>query len=368
MELISPSELESFLTRIQLVDVRAPIEFADGYIPGSVNLPILNDDERAQVGTTYKQEGPDAAKALGYSLVSGPVKEERIAAWISFLKQNPDSLITCFRGGLRSQITQAWCHEAGLTRARVQGGYKALRHLLLERGELFFKSQRLLVVSGATGSGKTRSLQKLLKSPQAFALDLEELANHRGSAFGNRPGGQPNQTQFENEFVIQSWRCHGGKLQNDLFQIPMAVEDESRMIGKNVLPESFFLSLRASPVVLMEESVSQRAQNIFEDYIQDVPDGLKLKLFTDFKKSTSNISKKLGGARAQEILQMIGDCESAYLQNETLEGNQAWIEKLLLWYYDPLYSKSFQTRNPKVLFRGPPSEVMEFVSGQCLRP
>ncbi|PTT62477.1 tRNA 2-selenouridine(34) synthase MnmH, partial [Pseudomonas sp. HMWF007] len=122
-----------FLNDRPLMDARAPVEFHKGAFPGVINLPLMNDIERQRIGTCYKQHGQQAAIELGHQLVSGTVKAERIQAWADFARAHPDGLIYCFRGGLRSQITQQWLHdEAGIDYPRVGGGYKAMRTFLID--------------------------------------------------------------------------------------------------------------------------------------------------------------------------------------------------------------------------------------------
>ncbi|MDC6679308.1 rhodanese-like domain-containing protein, partial [Leclercia adecarboxylata] len=132
-----------------LIDVRAPVEFAQGALPGAVNLPLMNDEERHQVGIAYKQQGQAAAIALGERLVSGDIKQARINAWQAYLTEHPDALIYCFRGGLRSQIAQQWLDETGASRPRLQGGWKAMRQALCARIESA-ALQPMLVVAGLT--------------------------------------------------------------------------------------------------------------------------------------------------------------------------------------------------------------------------
>jgi tRNA 2-selenouridine synthase len=121
-----------FFEDTPLIDVRAPVEFATGSLPNSVNLPILNDEERALIGTTYKTQGRETAIQLGHQLISGDVKEQRLQAWRSYIDLHPHAVIYCFRGGLRSQITQQWLKEAGIQRPLITGGYKAVRSFIIE--------------------------------------------------------------------------------------------------------------------------------------------------------------------------------------------------------------------------------------------
>lgn len=187
-----------FLNDRPLMDVRAPVEFLKGAFPQALNRPLMNDIERQKVGTCYKQQGQDAAIALGHQLVGGTVKAERIAAWAEFARANPDGYLYCFRGGLRSQITQQWlAAEAGIAYPRVLGGYKALRGFLIDTIEAAVAECDFVLVGGLTGTGKTEVLAQLDN-----ALDLEGHANHRGSSFGKHATPQPAQIDFENALAI----------------------------------------------------------------------------------------------------------------------------------------------------------------------
>src|SRR5476651_576549 len=143
-------------TYIPMMDVRAPVEFDKGAFPGVINLPLMNDLEREKVGTCYKQQGQQAAIELGHRLVSGSIKEQRIQAWADFARARPDGLLYCFRGGLRSQLTQQWLKtEAGIDYPRVINGYKAMRTYLIEVTDNAVAECDLVLVGGLTGSGKT---------------------------------------------------------------------------------------------------------------------------------------------------------------------------------------------------------------------
>ena len=182
---------------VAMLDTRAPVEFELGAFPTSCNLPLMSDDERRVVGTCYKTSGQDAAIELGHKLVSGLVKARRVESWLHFFKQHPEAVLYCFRGGLRSRITQQWLSEHGVGVPRVQGGYKALRRFVLEQLEQLPQCYQALVISGRTGSGKTRFLQHYQQK-----TDLECLANHRGSAFGPQVTPQPTQIAFENALAV----------------------------------------------------------------------------------------------------------------------------------------------------------------------
>ena len=180
-----------------LIDLRAPTEFNPGAFPNAINLPLMTDDERAKVGTCYKQYGQQAAIKLGHKLVSGECREQRMAQWRSFIEQNPEGYLYCFRGGLRSQTVQQWLADEGLEYPLINGGYKAMRRFLMDSLEALPQSFNFIVIGGRTGTRKTDLILKLPNS-----IDLEGRANHRGSSFGRRVGGQPTVINFENNLAI----------------------------------------------------------------------------------------------------------------------------------------------------------------------
>ena len=162
-----------------LLDVRAPIEFAQGAIPNAANLPLLDDEQRHEIGLKYKQAGKDKAIALGHSLIQGAIKQRKIEQWTQYAQQNKNSYLYCFRGGLRSEISQHWLHESGVSIPRVAGGYKALRKFLINELTKANNHFSFVLVGGLTGCRKT-SLIKSLNN----GIDLEGAAHHRGSSFG----------------------------------------------------------------------------------------------------------------------------------------------------------------------------------------
>lgn len=357
------SQLESLLlTATPIIDVRAPIEFHAGSIPGSVNLPIMNNDERALVGTKYKQSGQEAAIVLGHQLVSGAVKAERVQAWVSFAQAEPHAILTCFRGGLRSKTAQQWLREAGIERPRIQGGYKKIRQFCMDKTVEFTEKQKLNVISGATGSGKTLLLRAL--KPSRKIADLEFWAHHRGSAFGGYGDGQPSQIDFENRLAVELLGC----LRSEDLR-PTLIEDESRLVGRSVQPEPLFDALRAAPVVMVEESLGSRVEVTYQDYILDsaLNSGDEKKgqeVFDRYLQSLQKISKKLGGLRTSEVLADLKQAHLDFQQGRGLDTHRVWIEKLLEYYYDPLYWGSLERRSPQVVFRGSRSACFEFLKNQ----
>jgi len=180
-----------------MFDVRAPVEFNKGAFPLVLNLPLMNDDERQQIGTCYKEQGQDAAIALGHQLVNGTTKDQRVAQWHGFASRHPNAVLYCFRGGLRSKVSQQWLAEAGIAVPYVEGGYKALRSHLIERLDQLVGNLPAFVLSGRTGTGKTEILPLFDRT-----IDLEGIAKHRGSSFGKYIEEQPSQINFENNLAI----------------------------------------------------------------------------------------------------------------------------------------------------------------------
>ncbi len=391
---------ELFVTETPLIDVRAPVEFLQGSLPGSVNIPILNNEERALVGTTYKNQGQEAAVRLGYQMISGPVKQGRLDQWLRFVRGNPRTVLYCFRGGKRSQITQQWLKEAGVERPLIVGGYKIVRQFLIDAIDQFSEDKKLLVITGPTGSGKTKLIHEVRNIYPA--LDLEAIARHRGSAFGGLPIPQPRQIDFENRLAVNLIKLEN-RIQSDG---PLVVEDESRHIGKVCLPTRFFAHMRSSGVIWLDEPVEARVENIFEDYVlntaighaqqrrqgqkwqlqplrtmepqrqiaqqqfveteevREVLHNQAIQTFEKYKNSLQIISRKLGGKRFQEVL---GDLENArldFLDMNEIRSNKVWIEKLVKYYYDPLYLNSLERRQVIPCFKGSKKDIIGYLQYQ----
>lgn len=326
------SELQNlFLKKTPLIDVRSPGEFSDGSIPFSVNLPIMNDEERVLVGTCYKEHGQAAAIKLGHELVSGKIKEERIALWREAIRQKPETEVFCFRGGLRSQITCEWID---MGKKPIPGGYKRLRRYFLswlDEAPL----PDLLRIGGPTGSRKTDFIKHF------DHIDIEALANHRGSAFGNL-GPQPSQVKFENDLALGIMELSGKRI---------VIEDESATLGKMALPRRFFHHLRHSPMVILEVPMETRIKNIFELYVKGKNEDF-------FLAALEKIKKSLGGVNFVKIQ---GEMKEAFSQPENLSQHEGWINSLLTDYYDPIYMRDISRQKEIILKHGSEEELKAFL-------
>jgi tRNA 2-selenouridine synthase len=370
-----------FLTDTPMFDTRAPIEFKKGAFPHVKSLPLMTDIERAKVGTSYKRDGQEAAIKLGHRLVSGKTKDERMALWLEFAKQNPNGYLYCFRGGLRSHTTQAWLAEAGCDYPLVKGGYKAMRRFLIDRLESICdyavdpeRKEKFYIVAGQTGAAKTDLLLKFDNT-----VDLEGLANHRGSAFGKRAAGQPSQIDFENKLSIEFLRRYH-KAPN----MPILLEDESHLIGRSAIPTKLRSAMHESPMVVVEADLETRVEHSFRNYILQklaeweefsaddskiislegkpyTGDLTAFELFSEeLKKSMSNIRKRLGGVRYQELTVMLDNALEAHKAGDN-SLHREWIRILLNEYYDPQYDYLLEQRKDRIVFRGNAAEVEAYL-------
>jgi tRNA 2-selenouridine synthase len=351
-----------FLADAPMMDMRAPLEFARGAFPSAHSLPLMSDDERAQVGTCYKQHGQQAAIALGHRLVSGETRDRRLAGWREFAQRHPDGFLYCFRGGLRSQTVQQWLREAGIDYPLVVGGYKAMRRYLIEALERSVAQAELVLVGGKTGTGKTRVIQAVPRS-----ADLEALARHRGSTFGQLPDPQPSQIDFENALSIALL-----KLLDDA-DVRIFLEDEGRLIGRLYLPEVLRERMRQAPLVLVEESIDARIDVVVEDYVLDLGERYRAR-FGDAGPRThaqklqddlSRIRKRLGGERHRQVSELMTDAFEQQWASGELGGHREWIARLLLDYYDPMYEYQLEQREGGVLFRGDRNAVIGWALGHA---
>lgn len=328
LEMVPPS-LHLISEARPLIDVRAPVEFAQGALPGAVNLPLMIDEERRQVGIVYKQQGQNAALALGEQLVSGDTKQARIAAWQAYLTEHPDAVIYCFRGGLRSQIAQQWLSDAGITRPRIAGGWKAMRQALCQRIDAAAE-QPMLVVAGLTGCAKTTLINRLDNG-----VDLEAYANHKGSAFGRQPEAPATQIDFEHALAARLLALPG----------KLVMEDESRQIGNANIPLTFWHAMQTAPRVRIEMPLDWRLDQLQHDYIIQLEkdyvahfgpaQGWEL-MQRQLGNALIRLGKRLGNARLQRLQRLQAMAFKAHEEGNP-QAHEAWLAPLLTEYYDPLY-------------------------------
>lgn len=298
----------------EIIDTRSPSEYAQDHIPGAINCPVLNDEERARVGTLYTQVSPFDAKKLGAALVSRNIAQH-IETRFSAHDRNWRPLIYCWRGGKRSGAMAHVLREIGWKAAQLDGGYKSYRRDVLAQLDILPRRYNYLVVCGETGSAKSRLLVQLA-AIGAQVLDLERLANHRGSVLGDMPGDpQPPQKMFDS--ILWNTLRHMDPAQ------PVFVEAESRKIGQIQVPQALLEQMREGRRILVNAPVPARVAFLIAEYdhfLRD-PKTLKIKL--------SGLASLYGHEVIGRWLGLIdaGDWESL-------------VEDLLVNHYDPSYRKS----------------------------
>jgi len=321
-----PDELvtDDFLARppgVPIIDVRTPDEFALGHIRGAVNVPLFSNEERAAIGTAYIQQGRSPAVSLGLRCV-GPRLADLARSLLDLTDlADPRLHIHCWRGGMRS-ASVAWLMETtfGCRVATLRGGYKGFRRWVLES---FNIPREMRVVAGLTGSGKTAILQHLAALGECV-VDLEQLANHKGSAFGQLgEDAQPTQAQFEND-LAQVWRATAAER-------PLWIEDESRMIGKRVLPAGLWDRKQHARFHLVELPPAERIRHLCSGYAKFSP--------VQLAACIEAIRPRLGGTRAAAAIEALR-C-----------GDFATACRHILTYYDRTYQKCLVLCPPQNITR-----------------
>lgn len=338
-------------SRFAFIDVRSELEFSETGIEGFQNLPILIQAERAKVGIRYKEQGRDSAIRLGENLLA-PFKPMRVARWRNAIAQAEDrsGIITCFRGGLRSKYAVQWLEENGEKVLQVKGGYRAIRRELLKS---IAGPHSVVLLSGLTGTGKSRLLTEVLKNVPG--IDLEKIAGHSGSSFGNSISlHQPSQTYFENHLALK------------LRQFPnktLLLEDESKYIGRRQIPEPLYAAMVEAPLIVLEESIEARTQIVYESYVLEP-------LATDFEPETLlprldeallRIKARLGGDLMLAIQRSLKLAFQSGCEPKHLSQHAQWIKPLLTHYYDPLYLKARARRKGEVLFSGNKEQCRNYI-------
>lgn len=315
---INVEEFLEIAENVPVIDVRSPLEFQTGHIPGAINIPLFDDSERAVVGTRYKKSGRIPAIIEGLKL-TGPSISSKLELALN-VAVNGKLLVHCWRGGMRSEA-MAWLFSLGSIETEVlEGGYKAYRQYIIEGLSV---KRKIIVLGGMTGSSKTHILKHLKKSDHQV-IDLEGLANHKGSAFGSL--GQPPQPtteQFAN-ILYDEWKdLNLGK--------PIWIEDESRNIGSVFLPDKFYLNMQDTPSIILLMDVKTRLPRLLKEY-------------SDYSKeslcaSILKIRKRLGGDNTSDALKAVDS------------GDIAKAIEITLYYYDKAYLFGLKKkRNKNIIY------------------
>ena len=323
----TPINIEEFIILAQqfpVIDVRGPAEFGHGHIPGAHNIPVFDNEERAKVGTAYKQIGKETAIKIGYELANPKIKsfitQVQEIVKPSTINHRPSTiLIHCWRGGMRSEKFARMLNEYGYKTHTLIKGYKAYRNFVLES---FNNNANILIVGGETGSGKTEILQKI-KERGEQVIDLEDIAHHKGSAFGSlgeKP--QPTYEQFENNL---SFALNKLDLSKRIW-----LEDESRNIGRVQIPQALWDKMKQAPILRVSIPKKLRIERLVIDYGKFSKEELK--------NCVLKIQQRLGGQHVK------------YALEELEKGNLHDVADITLTYYDKAYNYNHEKRNMKDVF------------------
>jgi len=321
---LSFSKLSEFYTHgfDTVIDVRSPAEFAIDHIPGAINLPSLSNEERAEVGTIYKQDSPFKARKVGASLVLSNVARH-IAGPLQHHDGSWRPLIYCWRGGQRSGVFTTLMKEIGWRAEVVQGGYQTYRRLVQH---LLYEStlpHRFILLDGYTGTAKTAVLN-VLKPLGVQTIDLEEVASHRGSLLGEMPGGQPSQRMFESRLAQALYHCDPSQ--------PVVLEAESSKIGRLIIPPSLWSAMTEAPRIQITAPLAARVAFITEDYRNILAD-------------PDTITKRLAPLR-----NLRGHAIVDRWQGLQDSGDLSGLAKALIEdHYDPAYATAQKKREREVL-------------------
>ena len=302
-----------------LVDVRSPAEFAEDHVPGAINLPALSNEERARVGTIYKQDSPFKARKIGAALVA-----RNVAAHLDGPLAKKDGgwrpLVYCWRGGQRSGSVAIILGQVGWRAETVAGGYKSWRRLVVALLQDTAFPAPMVVLDGNTGTAKTEVLARLA-ARGVQVIDLEGLANHRGSLFGHREGGQPAQKWFESQLAVQVAALDPAR--------PVVVEAESSRIGAVEVPKAVWAAIRAAPRVRIAAPLTARA-----DYLA--------RAYADVTEDAARLQAVIARLRPLHAAEVIDD----WLEQARAGAFADLAADLMRRHYDPRYEKHRARMDP----------------------
>ena len=302
------------------IDVRTPAEYEEGHITGAVNIPLLSNNERAEIGIIHKNEGSDEAKKRGLEIVS--TKLPILVAQVKEAARNSkETVVYCWRGGMRSKSLVGILDIMGIKALQLSGGYKVYRRFVLEELKNFEVAPEIMVLCGSTGVGKTMILERLTQKG-ICVIDMEGMANHRGSAFGHVGMGKPATAQAFDAELLSALKA-GNE------QMYMFVECESKRIGNVYIPDALFKAMRTGVKILLKADINVRIRRLIGEY-------------TD--SATKNINEIKGCIEA--LRTKLGNRKTDSLHQELLQGNFEQVAHVLLKdYYDPLYGYEVAEKN-----------------------
>tara|TARA_E500000178_G_C17027017_1_gene758543 strand:+ start:105 stop:1160 length:1056 start_codon:yes stop_codon:yes gene_type:complete len=332
-------ELESIVpnTFDTIIDVRSPDEYKEDHIQGAINLPVLSNEERSVIGRIYTQESKFEARKLGAKYISKNISKH-LAGLLSQKESHWTALIYCWRGGQRSRSLGLILSEIGWRTQILEGGYKSYRRLIVNN--LYKKpiSHNLIIISGYTGTGKTTVLEKITDLG-GQVINLEKLANHRGSIFGSQPTGQPSQKDFESKLV--------SLLERFSENVPIFLEAESSKIGYIKIPPSLWQKMKVSPHIKLLTPIKKRAEFISTEYQDIYSDSenlfKKIELLNNFHskkqiiKWRDLVTKKQYCKLAQELMELHYDPRYKNASSSTEKDEKYKID------INPLDQKSINT-------------------------
>lgn len=313
--------VDDFAAFVDRIDVRSPAEFADDHLPGAVNLPVLDDAERARIGTTYIQVSAFDARKAGAAIVARNIAHI-LESHVGDKPGDWSPLVYCWRGGQRSRALVHVLCEIGFRAAQLDGGYRAYRRHVVALLAQWPRQFRYRVICGLTGSGKSRLIEAIA-AEGGQVLDLERLARHRGSLLGDIPGApQPTQKAFESALYDAFARFDASQ--------PIYVESESQRIGRLQLPESLLDAMRAAPCIRLESSKALRVAMLEADYAHLADNGALLHV------QLAPLARLHGNAAIARWGAMLQAGETAELAGELLD-----------LHYDPLYERAIRRNFPR---------------------